>query len=348
MRINEKKVKNVTFLTLNNEQGMEVTLCTFGASIYNLKVIDRNHKMESIVLTPSYLEDFYKSTGYYGKCIGRFSGRIDKGNCTIHHQKYELEKNWNGVNALHGGSDGIAFQNFSYQIKDLEKETDIIFTYIEKEGDLPGDVSYCITYQIMKQSNEINLVFDACTTKDTLVNLTNHVYFNLSGDIKRTILDQELQLFCDTYTKLNDDLITEAIEEVSPVMDFRKSHAIQDYIYDDGLQNHKAKGYDHCWMKSDEQKELIAVLYDDISKRKLSVSTSYPAIVCYAGCYPEKLLFQENQISIQPYHSICLECQFIPNGINMDKVDSAILKKGDRYLHNIRYKFEVNEVKQNE
>jgi aldose 1-epimerase len=152
-----------------------------------------------------------------------------------------------------------------------------------------------------------------------------------------------MQLHCDKYTKLNQELITEQIEEVNEVMDFRRLHKIGDYINDESLQNHTAKGYDHCWLKTEPEKAEIAVMQDDLSGRRLKVSSSYPAVVCYAGCYPKSFLFNENKKRIEQYHSICLECQFVPNGINMNDVDKAILKKGEEYNHFIKYSFDLVE-----
>lgn len=343
MPISIKKDENITFITLNHQNGLEVTLCTLGASFYEIKMVDFENKMESILLKPSDREDFYTSKGYFGKTIGRFSGRIAEGKCKIKGIEYKLEKNWNGVNALHGGIKGISFQNFQYDIVDQVDYTAVIFRYTEPEGELPGEVAYQITYQIYKKTKEIMLIFDALSTKDTLINLTNHAYFNLSGDAKRRILNHQLQLFCDKYTDLDKALIPKQIVCVTPSMDFRKPHKIGDYIYDATLQNHTAKGYDHCWLKADFTKEKIAVLLDEKSKRRLTISTSYPAIVCYAGCYPEAILFDEDKKTIEQYHSLCLECQYIPNQINMEHGEEAIVQQGQNYHQFIRYEFDLKE-----
>ena len=107
-----KMVDNIFFITIKNDLKMEVTLCSFGASIYELKTLDKNGNLESIVLTPNNLKDFKYTDAYYGKTIGRYSGRIDNAQCVINNAKYQLEKNWNGINALHGGYKGISFANF--------------------------------------------------------------------------------------------------------------------------------------------------------------------------------------------------------------------------------------------
>ena len=194
---------------------MEVCLCTLGASFYELKTPNKEGNVESIILTPTNLEDFYYSDGYYGKSVGRFSGRIDKAKCTINGVEYVLEKNWNGVNSLHGGYKGISFQNFDYVIEENNEYIDVIFSYLEKEDLLPGDVNYKITYRIFENENKIRVIFNATTNKETIVNLTNHVYFNLSGNLKYNCLTQYLQFFCDKYTNLNNELITESIDPVN-------------------------------------------------------------------------------------------------------------------------------------
>ena len=343
MKINTKLIEDVAFITLVNSRGMEICLSSFGASFYDIKTLDKNNNLESIVLTPTSLEDFYYSSGYQGKVIGRFSGRIDKANCQINGVNYDLDINWNGVNSLHGGYDCIAYKNFSYEVKEENDYVDVIFTYLEKENKLPGDVFYTITYRVFKTKNEVINLFEATTTKDTHVNLTNHVYFNLSGDLKRDTLKQKLQFFCDKYTRLNNELITIKVDPVNDVMDFRNMHEIGKHIYDESIQNHTAKGYDHCFIKEDLSKEKIAVMQDDESGRRLTVETSYPAVVYYAGCYPAAFPFNKEGIKIGQYHSVCLECQYVPNCINMDGVDKAILRKDEKYSHYMKYSFDLTE-----
>lgn len=341
MKIKENKIENVTFININNENGMVITLSSLGASIYQLETIDKHNRLESVILTPTNLNDFYTNDGYHGKTVGRYSGRIDNARCIIDNKEYVLEKNWNGVNALHGGYKGISFANFDYQISEDDNNVNVIFNYLEKQDLLPGDVNYKITYQISKSDMEFTIFFNATTNKKTIVNLTNHTYFNLSGNGKKTILDHDLKLNCDTYTKLNNDLITIEIEKVNKVMDFTKKHQIGKYINDDSLQKHKALGYDHCFIKKDANKDEIAILYDKDSKRRLTVYSSYPAIVCYTCNYPSSFDFNVLSSSIRKHHSICLECQFVPNGINMDNVDKALLDENQTYNHYIKYRFDV-------
>lgn len=338
MKVNISKNDNVSFITLHNNKNMTVVLSTFGASFYDIQTPDRNGVIESIVLTPKDFDKFLK-VGYYGKSVGRFSGRIDEAKCVIDGVEYNLEKNWGKVNSLHGGVKGISYCNFDYQVKEEKDYVDVVFTYLEKENFLPGDVNYIITYRVYNDCNEVKLIFNATTTKKTICNLTNHVFFNLSGNGKRNCLDHNVTFLCDRYTRLNNNLITLSIDKVTPVMDFRDGHKLGKYIYDESLQNHRARGYDHCWFKEDRNNPLIAIIEDKESGRKLSVSTSYPSIVSYVGCYPDNCVFNGDFTTGQ-YHSICVECQNVPNGINMDNVEKSLLDVGEVYNHYIHYKFE--------
>ena len=337
MKLDTIKKEEVSFITLDNELGMKIILSTFGASIYDLHTIDKNNNMESVLVTPNDLNDFYTSDKYFGKIVGRHSGRIDKGICEIDGVKYNLDINWNNVNCNHGGFKGLSYQNFNYEIIEEDKSVLVVFTYHEEEGNLPGDVDYKIVYEISKFSNSYTIHFYAKTNKKTIINLTNHAYFNLSGNAKDTILNHELYLPCAKYTRLNNDLITLNIDDVTKVMDFTKSHKIGDYILDESLQNHIAKGYDHCFIKTNDS-ALSAILKDENSGRCLKISSSYPAVVFYSGCYPADFKINGG-IDMKKYHGLCLECQYVPNGVNMDSVDKALFTENDKYYHYIKYEF---------
>ena len=325
-------------VVLTNNKGMIVELSPVGASIYDIILPNKNGEAVSIVLKPSYMENYKNS--YHGKTIGRFSGRIDKGVCTIGGKEYNLDINWCDVNSLHGGFKGLSSQVCQTKVNEFDTYTEVIFTYVEDAHMLPGEVSYEIKYHIMNDINEITTILGAETTEETVVNMTNHTYFNLSGNCKNTVLNHNLYFQCDKYTRLNNELITITIDPVNEVMDFRDNHPIGKYIEDPSLQNHKALGYDHCFIKEDESNPLLAIVKDNESGIGLTISSSYPSVVFYSGCYPDSYPFNEDKITNIKYHAFCLEPQFIPNGINMEGVEKAILKPGEAYSHYIKYSFE--------
>lgn len=338
MKIEQIKREGFDHILLENNKGMKVELSTVGASIYDIFVPNKKGENVSVVLKPSDMSN-YKNT-YHGKTIGRFSGRIDKGLCNINGKEYKLDINWGGVNSLHGGFNGLSSQVCEYKINEGNEFTEVVFTYTEAEGMLPGDVSYEILYHIYNDRNDVITYLNATTTADTVVNITNHTYFNLSGNCQNTILNHNLYLQCSKYTRLNNELITLSIDPVNEVMDFRNNHNVGKYVEDPSLQDHKAKGYDHCFIKEDESNELLAILSDNESGISLKISSSYPSVVFYSGCYPDPFPFNDDRVDNIKYHALCLEPQFIPNGINMDGVNKAILRKGEKYSHFIKYSFE--------
>ncbi len=338
MKIEKIKREGYNHIILTNSCGMKVELSEVGASIYDIFVPNKNGESVSVVLKPSYMEN-YKNT-YHGKTIGRFSGRIDKGVCSIDGVVYNLDINWNGVNSLHGGFSGLSSQVCQTVVNDKEGYTEVVFTYTEAEGMLPGTVMYEVLYHIMENENEITTYLNATTTKKTVVNMTNHTYFNLSGSCQNTILNHNLYLQCSKYTRLNNELITLSIDQVNEIMDFRDNHLVGKFIEDPSLQNHTSRGYDHCFIKEDETNPLLAILTDNESGIKLTISSSYPAVVFYSGCYPDSFPFNDDKVNNIKYHALCLEPQFIPNGINMEGVDKALLEPNEKYSHYIKYSFE--------
>ena len=143
MGINYIKDGEVTFIEVKNNKNLEVTLCSFGASFYRIVFKGKNR-----IMTPLNHEEFYNNSQYYGKLIGRFAGRINEAKCMIADKEYILPKNWNGINSLHGGPNGISYSNFNYEVNESENTYDVIFTVVEKESYLPGDISYKITYHL--------------------------------------------------------------------------------------------------------------------------------------------------------------------------------------------------------
>ena len=337
MKIEQITREGYKHVLLTNESGMKVELSCVGASIYDIFVPNKNNESVSVVLKPSDMANYKNS--YHGKTIGRFSGRIDKGLCTIDGKEYKLDINWGGVSSLHGGFNGLSSQLCEYTIDEQPDYTDVTFTYLEVEGMLPGDVCYEVVYRIMNNVNEITTYLNATTTKLTVVNMTNHTYFNLSGNCQKTILNHNLYLQCNKYTRLNNELITESIDDVTDVMDFRDGHLVGKYIEDESLQNHTSRGYDHCFMKEDESDDLLDIVSDSESGITLKISSSYPSVVFYSGCYPDSYPFNDDRITNIKYHALCLEPQFIPNGINMKDVEDGLLKPEEKYHHFIKYDF---------
>ena len=333
------KYDEIKHISIENDNGMRIELSSYGASIYNIEIKNNEGVYESMVLTPSLLSNFYTNTSYHGKTIGRYSGRIDKAKCMINDTLYNLDINWNNVNSLHGGFNGISSKVFEHKVLVLDDYIDVLFWITEDDNILGGNALYNTTYRINKSDNTITIFLNANCDRDTIMNLTNHTYFNLSGDCKDTILNHKLYLPCDKYTRLNNELITISIDPVTEVMDFRKKREIGQCIEDSSLQNHTSKGYDHCFIKENPNDDLTAILECEESGNKLTISSSYPSVVFYSGCYPDNFKFNKEEVDNIKYHALCLEPQFVPNGINMEGVDKAILKANTDYNHYIKFEF---------
>jgi aldose 1-epimerase len=346
-------VKGLDFkvIEVKNELGLEIKLLNYGASVIDIKVPDLQGQVETVLVTPKRLDDFIHNEGYFGKTIGRTSGRIDKGCYKLNQKVYQLDKNWKGISNLHGGYNGLSEQIWNYDIKETDAYGIVSFSYISEhqENQFPGTLIVQTNYYISKTENVVRIEYKGQSDKDTLCNLTNHSYFNLSGNMKENILNHELYLRANRFTKLNDEMIAKQIIPVNQVMDFRISRPIGTYLEDDSLQKHPALGYDHAYLFDDNRfNQVKATLYYPKSGRKLEICTTYPAVVVFTS---NNSLDYEiiGKSRMERYDGICLECQFIPNGINMDlsEADKAILKANEIYHHQIIWNFSVSNLLRN-
>lgn len=331
---------NIEEIKIKNNIGFLVSFLNLGATIKDIHSKDKNGVFESVVMHPLNVNEFIKTDSYYGKTIGRFSGRINYGKFELNDKIYQLELNDNEHNCLHGGSNGFSELIFNYSIKDCEDKITVLFTSKSVNDGFPGIVDLEVSYTLYENSQVIDIEYFAISNEDTVLNLTNHTYFNLSGFGKRNILKHELFINSSKYTNLDNYLITKSIDEVNSVMDFRKFKYIGNNINDSFLKKHAAFGYDHYWLFDDVTfSQPNVILKDEASGRELLVYTTYPGVVVYSCNYPRG---EEVQIghNISLHDSVCLECQFIPNGINMpDFKNDVILQKNKRYNNKIRFEF---------
>ena len=320
---------------------LEVKLSTLGAGIIDIKYIDKFNVKESCVAQPINPYDYINNTAYYGKICGRASGRIDKGILNLDEKAYKLDINWNNISNLHGGYKGISEKIWEYDVRQQKDYTEVTFktTSLDNESGYPGNLFITVTYKI--SNNQIEIDYEANCDKTTVCNLTNHTYFNLSGDCKTNALDHEIFFNASKYTNLNNELITTSIDDVNKVMDFREPKMLKEDIFDSSIKNHAANGYDHCFIFDDVNLEKCnAYIYDKPSGRKVEVYTTYPSIVMYACCYPSGDIIAKGR-KIQLHDSVCLECQYIPNSVNMNLNDKSVLKTDQTYKEKTIYKFKV-------
>lgn len=334
----EKDGRKIHSFTIVNNNGLEVSCINYGCIITKILAPDAAGKMENIVLGYDTLEDYEKGTAYFGAIIGRVAGRIKGASFELDGETYHLPKNDNG-NSLHGGFNGYDKVIWDCTPFENENEAGVNFTYTSTDGEAgyPGEVSLAVTYTLSNE-NELVISYNGTTTKKTLLVMTNHSYFNLSGNGKENILNHSLTLKSDAFLELDEELLpTGTILDVEGTdFDFRKGRFIQTGANSDHPQNVLAgNGYDHPFLLNSNNKEEI-VLKDPKSGRTLTIETDEPAVVVYSGTQlgPD--------VQSEKYMGICLETQGVPDAIHHPKFPTIVLDKDQEYSTRTKYRFGVS------
>ncbi|PHV71000.1 galactose-1-epimerase [Sporanaerobium hydrogeniformans] len=338
-----KSGKEIKKFQLMNDQGMVVELINLGATLTQVLVPDQEGKLENVVLSWQDKSVYEENPGCFGSIIGRVAGRIGEAKVTLGDKVYEFAKNSNGKNTIHGGE--VAYHTQLWEGKgtsDAEEAT-VSFTYWSRDGEagFPGNLDIKVDY-VLKNDNSLTIDYTATTDKETIINLTNHTYFNLSGDAKRPILEQEVVIHSDTYCELDSELIPTgkliALNEDS-IFDFRKAKAIGRDINEKHEQLVNGAGYDHPWVLNDD--EVAVEFYDKVSKRYMEVTTTAPGVVMYTMNHADAPLLLENGESQKPRYGVCFETQCLPIGRNELFKEGVILKPEDTYRQKTVFKFGI-------
>lgn len=331
---------DVELITLKNKNNMEVKLLSHGATIVELLAPDREDLVENVVITYQRLEDYIENAPYFGSTIGRTSGRIANGKFCLDEQSYILNKNF-GANHCHGGAKGFSRQLWSYNIRETDKGTEVEFTYrsIENEENYPGAIESKVIYTLT-EDNTLKVEYIAETNKRTICNLTNHSYFNLSGNYKRRVTEQFMRIASTSFLELGSNLIPtgKLIEVKDTPMDFNKRKLIGKDIESNYEQLKITNGYDHPWLLDCEANQIE--MYDAESGRKMTITTTYPAVVVYSFNYPASEELKYGKIA-RKYDGICFETQYEPNGINSMNLNKSILQPGESYYEKTEFRFSV-------
>lgn len=346
MKIEKSKAASpkgeVTLYTLENKQGAQVVLSSLGAAICRIDVPDRDGNMADVVLGYKNPADYIADGPCMGKVPGRFANRICRGKFTLDGKTYSLAIN-NGPNALHGGPEG--FQNQIWESQ--EKDGGVLFTYKAKDGEegYPGNMTVNAFYT-WSDDDRLTLRLTAETDAKTIVNLTNHVYFNLNGENSGTVLDHRLKLNASRYLPTDETQIPTG--ELAPVagtpMDFVEFKAIGADIRADFKPLKIGKGYDHCWVVDNYEKgklREIAQLVSEKTGRRLTVETTQPGVQVYtgnwlAGC-PESI----SGGAYNDYDGVALECQNFPDAPNHPEFPTAVLMPGEKFDETIVFSFDT-------
>lgn len=336
--------KKVSAFTLRNENGMKVKILDFGGTIVQIKVPDRDGNRADVICGYDQLDSYINGDGYQGALIGRFGNRICRGKFTLDGKAYKVSVNDN-ANSLHGGICGFNAKIWTAEVVDGD-EPELLLSLVSPDGEegFPGKLEVKVRYKLTKD-NSLEIHYNAVTDKPTILNLTNHAYFNLGGYDSGTVLDHKLWLDAESYLPTTDDLIPTG--EIRPVdgtpFDFRKETVIRDNFDMNNTDIKIAGGFDHCFnFTGGETKEpvLRGVLTDEKSGRQMKMYTNQPCVQFYSGNFMnnEKYPFKNNYPQgLQ--NAMCLETQKMPDAINHDNFTNCVLRPGEVYKHTTIYKF---------
>ena len=335
--------KNTALYTLTNKNGVEVCVTNFGGRIASIMVPDKNGVKQDIVLGFDNIDDYQNISSDFGACIGRYANRINQGKITVEGVEYQLPQN-NYGHCLHGGPQG-----WQYKVFDVEKvsSNEIALTLNSPDGDanFPGNVTAKVVYTLT-DDNAINIAYEATTDKTTVINMTNHSYFNLTGDASKPVTECLLTINADNYTPVDSTFMTTG--EIVPVentpMDFRTAKAIGQEINNyDFVQLKNGNGYDHNWVLNTncDATQLAAKVVCPETGITLDVYTSEPGIQIYTGNFLDSTVKGKKGIAYPQRSAICLETQKYPDTPNKPEWPTAILNPGEKYTSLCIYKFGV-------
>lgn len=336
----------VDLYTLSNAGGMVVKIMTYGGIIQSIEVPDRDGNLANVALGFSTLDDYIAGSPYFGCITGRYANRIAGGKFTLDGQTYQLALN-NGPNTLHGGEKGFDKYVWSAEEVTSADGVGLKLSRVSPDGEenYPGALTVEVTYTLT-DNNEIRIDYHATTDKPTIVNLTNHTYFNLAGAGSGTIEHHELQLNASNYTPVDATLIPTG--EIAPVagtpMDFTTPHPIGERIRDGYEQLVLGRGYDHNYVldrsgPDDTSLIVAATLVEPESGRTLTISTTEPGIQFYSGNFLDATLVGAAGTMYRQGDGLALETQHYPDSPNQPQFPTTVLRPGEEYNSTTVYAF---------
>ena len=331
----------IKLFTLKNKNGIVSQITNYGGRVVNLFIPDKNGVFEDVVLGYDSAQDYLeKPDHFFGAVIGRYGNRIANGKFTIDDKEFLLEKN-EEENQLHGGNRG--FHAVVWKAKQIS-ESSLELTYFSKHLDqgFPGNLEVKVVYMLTDE-NELKIEYFAVSDEKTVVNFTNHSYFNLSGDFNNTIENHLFQIKADHYLPVNDKMIPIGnLENVrnSP-FDFRKLKTLKKTLSKQYKQIELGSGFDHNFVLNDVNSDFVAKLIDSVSRRSLEVYTTEPGMQFYSGNHLNNIEGKDN-ILYQKRTAFCLETQHFPDSPNQSSFPSTLLLPGEKYFSRTIYKFSVH------
>ena len=332
--------KQTHLYVLKNAEGMEVCVTNYGGRIVSVMVPDKNGDFKDVVLGHDSIADYINIDGNFGALIGRYGNRINKGHFVLDSVEYQLPQN-NYGHCLHGGPKG--FHHSIWDAKQVNDSTlELTLKSPDGEAGFPGNLDVKVVYSL-SGDNSLKLDYTATTDKPTVVNLTNHSYFNLSGDPSKNILDEVVQFNADAFTPIDSTFMTSG--EIRPVegtpFDFRTPKTVGQDINADDQQLKNGLGYDHNMVLSTngDITKVAGSITDPVSGIKMEIFTNEPGIQFYVGNFLDGKVKGKKGVAYPHRGAICVETQHFPDSPNHDNYPSTVLRPGETYKSECIYKF---------
>ncbi len=335
--------KQTHLFVLKNSSGMEVCITNYGGRIVSIMVPDKDGAMQDVALGFNNIDDYINIPNNFGATIGRYANRIANGKVIVDGIEYKLPQN-NGNHTLHGGGEGFHTKVFDATQTD-NKTVEMSYTSVDGEAGFPGNLITKVT-MTLTEDNAIDIEYEAKTDKKTVVNLTNHTYFNLSGNPENTVLTHELTIDADTFTPIDDTSMTtgEIIDVEDSDMDFRTPAQVGERINNyDYAQLKNGNGYDHNWIlnKPGDISNVAATVYSADTGIELNVYTTEPGMQVYTGNFIDGTITGKEGVLYKKRAAICLESQKFPDSPNKPDWPSAYLSPNETYTSRCIYQFSV-------
>ncbi len=331
-------------VTLSNTHGVSAKIMTLGATLQSLMVPDRNGHKDDVVLGYDTAQEYLGHPDYFGASVGRYANRIARGKFSLDGKAYTLATN-DGPNSLHGGPRGFDKRIWKIESVSSGPDAKAVFSYVSADGEegFPGELKVTATYSLNEQ-NELKLEYRATTSKPTVLNLTNHSYFNLSGNDARDVMGNLVTLHAEKFTPVDATLIPtgERRAVAGTPFDFRTPHKVGDRIRDARDQQIRyGRGYDHNFIVDGAPGTLrpAAVIEDPMSGRVMEQSVTAPGDQFYTGNFLDGTFFGKGQRSYRQGDSICLEPGVFPDSPNHPDFPTSRLNPGQTYSNTIVFKF---------
>jgi len=344
MGIIRKKIdRELESFVLTNRTDVRVTILNYGATIASIEVPDSKGQIADVVLGHCDLKNYVGGRFYFGGTIGRYANRIARGRFVIDGKEYQVTANRNGDH-LHGGAVGFDKKFWQASVDEGQQCPSLEFRLVSPDGEegFPGTMDVKVIYSLT-EDNELQIQYMAISDRPTVINLTNHSYFNLTGSAANSILDHVLMIDADEFTPINSLSFPtgEMVKVDGTPMDFRKPTRIGERIDSDYDQLKFAGGYDHNWVLNDFNGFVrkVATLYEPNSGRLMEVLTDQPGFQFYSGNYLDGSVKGKGNILISKRSGVCLECQHYPDSPNHTEFPSVVLKPGETYKQTTIYKF---------